>query len=61
MTAPLTRDQQIELMLGAEERHKARFAAWMQVREIRGLVCRPASGQSDGAGYEHSERRIACC
>ncbi|KQM96662.1 MULTISPECIES: hypothetical protein [unclassified Sphingomonas] len=43
----ISRDQQIELMRGAEARLMARFAAWMQVKEIRQFGCRPAPGQGD--------------
>ncbi|KQM64418.1 hypothetical protein ASE75_10655 [Sphingomonas sp. Leaf17] len=61
MTAPLNRDQQIELMLGSKDRHETRFAAWMANRTVRAVVSKPAPGQDDGTLFSHETRRAACC
>lgn len=61
MNAPLNRDQQIELMKHAQDRHRARFAAWIGNRTIQETLSRPAPGQDDQVEYERSSRRIACC
>ncbi len=61
MNAPLNRDQQIELMKNARERHSARFAVWIGNRTIQETMSRPAPGQNDQVEYKRSSRRIACC
>lgn len=61
MTAPLNRDQQIELMQNAEVRHLDRFSAWMSVRVIREAISRPAPGQDCDPAYSVEDTRIACC
>lgn len=61
MNAPLTRDQQIELMKTARERHRERFAGWVANRTVRETLLQPAPGQEQSATYERQTRRIACC
>lgn len=60
MTAPLNRDQQIELMKSSAKRHEARFAAWMANRTLREAVRRPAPGQVEDAVYTEERKRVAC-
>lgn len=60
MNAPLTRDQQIELMKASAERHTQRFAAWVANGTVRETLSRPAPGQTKAADYTHQRRRIAC-
>lgn len=61
MNVPLNRDQQIELMKDAKNRHERRSARWMANRTIREAVCRPAPGQDDEAVYTRERKRVACC
>lgn len=61
MKAPLNRDQQIELMQNAEERRKARFAAWFSDATVREAVCQPAPGQAEFSQYMRTDSLVACC
>ena len=61
MTAPLNRDQQIELMKGAQARHRARMRDWISHRAVREVICRPAPGQAeDEPHYTCRDRQVAC-
>lgn len=60
MNAPLSRDQQIDLMKNARERHEARIQALLTHRVIREVISRPAEGQ-ESTSYLQEDRRIACC
>lgn len=61
MSAPLNRDQQIELMQNATERHRARMAAWLSDATVREVVCQPAPGQADHSHYMRNDTLVACC
>lgn len=60
MTAPLTRDQQIEMMKNAKERHLARMQDWLSHRAIKEVLSKPAPGQVDEPEYARHDR-LACC
>lgn len=61
MNAPLNRDQQIDLMKNARERHQQRFADWAANRTVRDALLRAAPGQEEQLPYEREVRRFACC
>lgn len=61
MNAPLNRDQQIELMQNAEQRHRARMAAWLSDAAVREAVCQPAPGQASHSHYMRTDTLVACC
>lgn len=60
MTAPLTRDQQIDFMKNAQQRQKARVEALMSHAEVREAFRRPAPSQEDSLEYTSEYRRVAC-
>lgn len=60
MNAPLSRDQQIELMKNATKRHEERFAVWIANSTVRQALCRAAPGQVDEAAYTQERKRVAC-
>lgn len=59
MSAPLTRDQQIDFMKNAQQRQKARIEALMSHREVREAFLRPAPGQEDEMEYTSEYKRVA--
>jgi hypothetical protein len=59
MNAPLTRDEQIALMVNAEKRIEGRVAAWLSVRQIREAVKRKMSHDLDT--YEEQSTKIKRC
>ena len=61
MNAPINRDQQIELMQNAQQRHKARMAHWLADPLIREVVSQPAPGQTEASHYLRSDQLVACC
>lgn len=61
MTAPLTRDQQIELMKGAEARHAARMAHWVSHLAIKDVLTKPAPGQEAEEPFYVREDTLARC
>lgn len=61
MTAPLTRDQQIELMRTAKNRHRAGMAARLSDVAVRKTVCRPTKRQLELSSYSTSSKEMACC
>lgn len=54
----LDRDQQIELMRTAKERHQAQQDRRMADPLVRQVLTRPAPGQS---AYSATMRKVACC
>lgn len=61
MKPPLNRDQQIELMQNAKQRHEARMAHWVSDSKIREVVSQPAPGQAEQSIYMRSDTLVACC
>ncbi|RMC35355.1 hypothetical protein [Paracoccus alkanivorans] len=59
-TPPLNRDQQIELMVNAAERHAAQTARWMGNAQIQAVLRSNANGGSDDT-YEQSTKSLAKC
>jgi len=60
-TAPLTRDQQIELMKTAKDRHDATVARWMQDNTVRELLREPCEKQASAQHYRRRDVLIARC
>lgn len=60
MSAPLNRDQQIELMQNAKTRHNAKFSGWMASAVVRRAVCQMNPDQIEG-GYTRTDKQVACC
>lgn len=56
MTAPLTRDQQIELMDTVQERNEAKVREWMADATVRAVFCKPAPGQT---AFRHREMKVS--
>lgn len=56
MTAPLTREAQIELMAGVAERHKGLITKWMSDPMIRSVL-----RQEDTSEYHMREERLVAC
>ncbi len=61
MVAPLTREQQIEFMQNAEERHNDLVDKWVSDKGVREVLARPAKGQSKDSAYLEEEKVMACC
>ncbi len=59
MTALLTRDQQIELMLTVAQRDEERARVWLADTTVRSLFCKPAPEQPGRSVYRHTEVRVA--
>ena len=59
-TAPLTRDQQIELMVNAAERHAAHAARWMADDQVKKVV-RSREAAELSSVYEQATRMLAKC
>ena len=59
MTPPLNRDQQIELMKAAKERHHALMQGWLSHRAIKEVLSKPAPGQVDEPEYARNDK-LAC-
>lgn len=59
-TAPLTRDQQIELMVNAAERHAAHAARWIADDQVKQVV-RSREGEQPTSVYEQETRMLARC
>ncbi|WP_181318165.1 hypothetical protein [Pseudogemmobacter blasticus] len=56
---PLTRDQQIELMVNAAERHAAHAARWMSDRQVQTVVA--AVPEDRQYTQDESTRALAKC
>lgn len=61
MKAPLNRDQQIELMTNAKERHEARMQRWLSDAQLREAFSQPAPGQVGASPYTRKDEKVACC
>ncbi|TPM27175.1 choline/carnitine O-acyltransferase [Mesorhizobium sp. B2-3-5] len=61
MNAPLKRDEQIELMKNAVERHEKRMQKWMKDATVRSALARPAKGQKERSDYTRNDVTIARC
>lgn len=61
MNAPLTRDEQIELMVDAEARHNERMRTWIGNAQVRQVLARPAKGQEPTQTYVEEDKVVACC
>lgn len=60
MSAPLTRDEQIELMRTAEEVYENRMAKWLNDPTIREVVSHPAPGQDKKRQYVSTDLLVSC-
>ena len=60
MSAPLNREQQIELMRDADKRIPARVQAWLRDRTVRRVLSKPAPGQDTETIHTQKQVRIAC-
>jgi hypothetical protein len=61
MKGPLDRDQQIELMRGAQERQRARSAKRLADVAVREVVSRPLKQQLERSSYWQRSDQMACC
>lgn len=57
--APLSRDQQIELMRTVRERHAAHVARWVATPEVRELMTKEP--HEEPASYDRQYHKVACC
>ena len=57
-TAPITREQQIELMKTAKERHEARARVWNNDPMIKRVLSEPAPGQDKSEYRPLPGRRV---
>ena len=60
MTAPLTRDQQIELMKAAKERHADVVTRWKSDPAVRKQLREPSEKQRKSQ-YQESDIRLQRC
>ncbi len=61
MNAPLSREQQIELMRDADKRMKARGEVWLRDRAIQRALRQPAPGQEDSVYHRRPTLKAARC
>lgn len=59
-TAPLPRDQQIELMVNAAERHAAHAARWMADAQVA-AVMRARDVAEPGNAYQQETKTLSIC
>jgi len=58
--APLDRDQQIELMVDAAERHAAQAARWMADPQVKAVISAPPAARRTYS-YDESKHVLAHC
>jgi hypothetical protein len=58
--APLDRDQQIEMMVNAAERHAAQAARWMADPQVKAVVAASPS-EKRRYSYDESKHTLAGC
>lgn len=57
-TAPLTRDQQIELMMSAKQRHEARMSKWVADKTIAASLRRKDPKHENVSAYIETDVRV---
>lgn len=61
-TAPMNRDDQIQMMVGAKERHAARTARWAQDTSVVEVVRHVAEPKLENtASFLRHDERVARC
>jgi hypothetical protein len=61
MNAPLSREQQIELMRDADKRMKARAKVWLRDPAIQRALRQPAPGQEASTYHRQATLKVARC
>lgn len=58
MSAPIDRDEQIELMKNAKTRIENRVKAWTQDKDVRRIVSQPAPGQNKDTIHTYKSMKL---